>query len=70
MAEILGVKTGLGWYLQWAQDWTAYANMYAALQAAWPEGPCMAIEYGTGGPPEPRRPRRDRRAAVWLSTRF
>jgi NitT/TauT family transport system permease protein len=29
--EMLGVKAGLGWYLQWAQGWAAYANMYAAL---------------------------------------
>ena len=27
----MGVKSGLGWYLQWAQGWAAYANMYAAL---------------------------------------
>lgn len=26
-----GVKAGLGFYLQWAQGWAAYANMYAAL---------------------------------------
>ena len=32
VAEALGVKAGgLGWYLQWAQGWAAYANMYAAL---------------------------------------
>ena len=31
VAEMLGVKSGLGWYLQWAQGWAAYANMYAAL---------------------------------------
>ncbi|CAH0142360.1 hypothetical protein SRABI13_00316 [Erwinia aphidicola] len=30
-AEMMGVKSGLGWYLQWAQGWAAYANMYAAL---------------------------------------
>ncbi|MEC5320551.1 ABC transporter permease subunit [Brenneria populi subsp. brevivirga] len=30
-AEMIGVKAGLGWYLQWAQGWAAYANMYAAL---------------------------------------
>ena len=30
-AEMMGVKAGLGWYLQWAQGWSAYANMYAAL---------------------------------------
>jgi NitT/TauT family transport system permease protein len=31
VAEMLGVKSGLGWYLQWAQGWAAYSNMYAAL---------------------------------------
>lgn len=31
VAEMMGVKAGLGWYLQWAQGWAAYANMYAAL---------------------------------------
>ncbi|WP_298964646.1 ABC transporter permease subunit [uncultured Methylobacterium sp.] len=31
VAEMLGVKAGLGWYLQWAQGWAAYANLYAAL---------------------------------------
>ncbi len=31
VAEMLGVKAGLGWYLQWAQGWAAYANMYTAL---------------------------------------
>lgn len=30
-AEMMGVKSGLGWYLQWAQGWGAYNNMYAAL---------------------------------------
>ena len=30
VAEMLGVKAGLGWYMQWAQGWAAYANMYAA----------------------------------------
>ncbi|PWC16369.1 ABC transporter permease [Brenneria corticis] len=30
-AEMIGVKAGLGWYLQWAQGWAAYSNMYAAL---------------------------------------
>jgi NitT/TauT family transport system permease protein len=30
-AEMMGVKAGLGWYLQWAQGWASYANMYAAL---------------------------------------
>ncbi len=31
VAEMLGVKAGLGWYLQWAQGWASYPNMYAAL---------------------------------------
>jgi NitT/TauT family transport system permease protein len=31
VAELLGVKAGLGWYMQWAQGWSAYGNMYAAL---------------------------------------
>ena len=31
VAEMLGVKAGLGWYLQWSQGWAAYGNMYAAL---------------------------------------
>ncbi len=30
-AEMMGVKSGLGWYLQWAQGWAAYNNMYGAL---------------------------------------
>ncbi|MFB9947593.1 ABC transporter permease [Rhizobium puerariae] len=30
-AEMMGVKSGLGWYLQWAQGWAAYSNMYGAL---------------------------------------
>lgn len=31
IAEMMGVKAGLGWYLQWAQGWAAYSNMYGAL---------------------------------------
>jgi NitT/TauT family transport system permease protein len=31
VAEMMGVKSGIGWYLQWAQGWAAYTNMYAAL---------------------------------------
>lgn len=31
VAEMMGVKAGLGWYLQWSQGWAAYSNMYAAL---------------------------------------
>lgn len=31
VAEMMGVKSGLGWYLTWAQGWASYVNMYAAL---------------------------------------
>lgn len=31
VAEMLGVKSGLGWYLSWAQGWASYPNMYGAL---------------------------------------
>lgn len=31
IAEMMGVKSGLGWYLTWAQGWASYVNMYAAL---------------------------------------
>jgi NitT/TauT family transport system permease protein len=31
IAEMLGVKSGFGFYLSWAQGWAAYANFYAAL---------------------------------------
>ncbi|MET0743671.1 MAG: ABC transporter permease subunit [Microvirga sp.] len=31
VAEMLGVKSGLGWYLSWAQGWGAYGNLYAGL---------------------------------------
>jgi NitT/TauT family transport system permease protein len=31
VAEMMGVRVGLGWYIIWAQGWAAYANMYAAL---------------------------------------
>lgn len=30
-AEMMGVKSGLGWYLTWAQGWASYSNMYAVL---------------------------------------
>ncbi|HWA42102.1 MAG TPA: ABC transporter permease subunit [Hypericibacter adhaerens] len=31
VAELLGVKAGLGWYIQWATGWAAYANVHATL---------------------------------------
>src|SRR3978361_1259016 len=30
-AETFGVKSGLGWYLSWAQGWAEYGKVYAAL---------------------------------------
>jgi NitT/TauT family transport system permease protein len=30
-AEMLGVKAGLGWYINWAQGWAEYFKVYAAL---------------------------------------
>jgi NitT/TauT family transport system permease protein len=30
-AESVGVKSGLGWYVQWARDWAEYGKVYAAL---------------------------------------
>ncbi|MDR2261489.1 MAG: ABC transporter permease subunit [Azoarcus sp.] len=31
VAEMMGVKSGLGWYLTWAQGYASYVNMYGAL---------------------------------------
>jgi NitT/TauT family transport system permease protein len=31
VAEMMGVKAGFGYYIQWAQGWGAYSNVYAAL---------------------------------------
>jgi NitT/TauT family transport system permease protein len=31
VAEMMGVRSGLGWYLTWAQGYASYVNMYAAL---------------------------------------
>jgi NitT/TauT family transport system permease protein len=30
-AEMLGVKAGLGWYINWAQGWAEYHKVYTAL---------------------------------------
>jgi NitT/TauT family transport system permease protein len=30
-AEMIGVKSGLGWYITWAQSWADYYKVYAAL---------------------------------------
>jgi NitT/TauT family transport system permease protein len=31
VAETVGVKSGLGWYVAWAQGWAEYAKVYGAL---------------------------------------
>jgi len=31
VAESVGVKSGLGWYVSWAQGWAEYSKVYAAL---------------------------------------
>ncbi len=31
IAEMLGAKNGLGWYIQWQQRWSAYPKMYTAI---------------------------------------
>ena len=31
VAETVGVKAGLGWYLKWQQGYAEYAKVYAAL---------------------------------------
>lgn len=31
VAELLGVKNGLGWYIQWTKGWAAYPRMYTAI---------------------------------------
>jgi NitT/TauT family transport system permease protein len=31
VAEMLGAKNGLGWYIQWQQRWSAYPKMYTAI---------------------------------------
>jgi NitT/TauT family transport system permease protein len=31
VAETVGVKSGLGWYLKWQQGYVEYARVYAAL---------------------------------------
>ena len=31
VAEMIGVKAGLGWYLTWAQGWAEYSKVYGCL---------------------------------------
>ena len=30
-AEMLGVKNGIGWYINWQKEMMSYANVYAGL---------------------------------------
>ncbi|MFF2269115.1 ABC transporter permease [Cellulosimicrobium cellulans] len=31
LAELLGVRSGLGWYIQWVKGWADYPKMYVAI---------------------------------------
>ena len=31
VAEMIGVKSGLGWYITWQKGWAQYGKMYAAI---------------------------------------
>lgn len=31
IAEMLGVESGLGWYMTWQKSWASYDKMFAAL---------------------------------------
>jgi NitT/TauT family transport system permease protein len=31
VAETVGVRSGLGWYVAWAQGWAEYGKVFAAL---------------------------------------
>ena len=31
VAEMLGVKAGLGWYMTWQKAWSLYNKMFASL---------------------------------------
>jgi NitT/TauT family transport system permease protein len=31
VAEMLGVESGLGWYINWQRGWAEFAKMYAAV---------------------------------------
>jgi hypothetical protein len=42
---MLGVKAGLGWYLQWAQGWAAYGNMWAGSQWGGPAVSAMGCLF-------------------------
>ena len=36
VAETVGVKSGLGWYVQWAQGWAEYGKVYRRARSSWP----------------------------------
>ena len=31
VAEMIGVESGLGWYISWQKSWAQYGKMYAAI---------------------------------------
>lgn len=31
VAEMIGVESGLGWYITWQKSWALYGKMYAAI---------------------------------------
>ena len=31
IAEMMGVKAGLGWYMTWAKSWAAFDKMFAVI---------------------------------------
>ena len=31
VAELIGVKAGLGFYIQWSQGWASYANVWTTI---------------------------------------
>ena len=31
VAEMVGVESGLGWYVSWQKSWAQYGKMYAAI---------------------------------------
>ena len=31
VAEMIGVESGLGWYIIWAKAWANYSKMYASI---------------------------------------
>ncbi|MGP4885183.1 hypothetical protein ACTXQV_80585, partial [Klebsiella pneumoniae] len=45
--EMVGVKSGIGFYLQWAQGWAAYPNMRASKTSFVSFALCFAMSAPT-----------------------